>query len=102
MCKQIMSELPLERTEPAAPFDFTMLDLFGPHRIRDTMKRTTTMKVWGVVFSCLASRAVYADIVENLSMEAFLKMYHHFTGCIHESSGQKGTNFVGASERDLD
>lgn len=26
-----MSELPLEPTEPAAPFEFTALDLFGPY-----------------------------------------------------------------------
>lgn len=30
-----MSEHALERTEPAAPFEFTALDLFDPYIIRD-------------------------------------------------------------------
>ncbi len=49
MCKQVMSELPLERTEPAAPFEFTSLDLFGPYVVKDTIRRRTKMKIWGVV-----------------------------------------------------
>lgn len=68
MCKQIMSELPLEQTEPAAPFEFTKLDLCGPYNIRDTVKRRPKMKVWGKVFSCLPSRAVYADLMVDLSL----------------------------------
>lgn len=99
MCKQIMSELPPERTGPAAPFEFTTLDLFGPYTVRDTVKRRTQMKVWGVVFSCMASRAVYADIVEDLSTEAFLKVYQRFTairGHPRKLWSDQGTNFVGA------
>lgn len=29
-CQQVMSELPPERTEPAAPFEFKTVDFFGP------------------------------------------------------------------------
>lgn len=29
-CQQIMRDLPLERTQPARPFEFTEVDLFGP------------------------------------------------------------------------
>lgn len=68
-----MNELPLEQTEPAAPFEFIALDLFGPYVVRDTVR------LWSLVFSCLASRAVYADIVEDLSTEGFLKVYQCFT-----------------------
>ena len=99
MCKQVMSELPLERTEPAAPFEFTTLDLFGPCVIKDTIRRRTKMKVWGVVFSCMASRAVHADIVEDLSTEGFLKAYQRFTalrGHPRKLWSDQETNFVGA------
>ena len=99
MCKQVMSELPLERIEPAAPFEFTALDLFGPYVVRDIVKRKTKMKVWGVVFSCMASRAVHADIVEDLSTEGFLKVYQRFTalrGHPRKLWSDQGTNFVAA------
>lgn len=29
-CQQIMGDLPLERTQPARPFEVTAVDLFGP------------------------------------------------------------------------
>ncbi len=99
MCKQVMSELPLERTEPAAPFEFTSLDLFGPYVVKDTIRRRTKMKIWGVVFSCMASRAVHADIVEDLSTEGFLNAYQRFTalrGHPRKLWSDQGTNFVGA------
>ena len=57
------------------------------------------MKVWGVVFSCMASRAVHADIVEDLSTEGFLKAYQRFTalrGHPRKLWSDQGTNFVGA------
>lgn len=99
MCKQVMSELPLERTKPAAPFEFTTLDLFGPYVVKDTVRRRTKMKIWGVVFSCMASRAVHADIVEDLSTEGFLHTYQRFTalrGHPRKLWSDQGTNFVGA------
>lgn len=99
MCKQVMSELPPERTEPAAPFEFTSLDLFGPYFVKDTVRRRVKVKVWGVVFSCMVSRAVHADIVEDLSTEGFLKTYLRFTalrGHPRKLWSDQGTNFVGA------
>lgn len=56
-------------------------------------------KVWGVVFSCMASRAIHADLVEDLSTEGFLKTYQRFTalrGHPRELWSDQGTNFVGA------
>ncbi|KAL1247062.1 hypothetical protein QQF64_022438 [Cirrhinus molitorella] len=99
MCKQVMSELPLERTKPAAPFEFTTLDLFGPYVVKDNVRRRTKMKIWGVMFSCMASRAVHADIVEDLSTAGFLKAYQRFTalrGHPRKLWSDQGTNFVGA------
>jgi len=73
-----MKDLHPVRTGPAAPFEYTTLDLFGPYIIRDVV-RWRTKKVWGVVFSCMASRAIHADLVEDLSTEGFLKTYQRFT-----------------------
>jgi len=99
MCQQVMADLPSERTEPAAPFEFTTLDLFGPYMVRDVAKKRSRMKVWGVVFSCMASRAMHADMVEGLSTESFLGTYQRFTalrGHPKKIWSDRGTNFVGA------
>ena len=99
LCSQVMSDLPVERTTPAAPFQYTTLDLFGPYTVRDMIKRRSKMKVWGVVYSCMASRAIHADLVEDLSTEGFLKTYLRFTalrGHPRKLWSDPGTNFVGA------
>ena len=99
MCQQVMSVLPPERTTPAAPFEYTTLDLFGPYSIRDAVRKRTSKKAWGVVFSCMASRAIHADVVEDLSTEGFLKTFHRFTalrGHPRKLWSDSGTNFVGA------
>lgn len=68
-CQQIMSDLPPERTEPAAPFEFTTVDLFGPYHVNDDVKNRVNLKVWGVVFCCMASRAIHTELVNTLSSE---------------------------------
>lgn len=96
---QVMSDLPLVRTSPAAPFEYTTLDLFGPYTVKSVVKGRTRRKIWGVVFSCMASRAVHADLVEDLSTDSFLKTYQRFTalrGHPKKLWSDQGTNFVGA------
>ena len=98
-CQQIMSNLPPERAEPAAPFEFTAMDLFGPYEVKDEVKKRVKLKVWGIVFSCMASRAIHADIVSDLSAEGFLLAYQRFTslrGHPKKVWSDPGTNFVGA------
>ena len=94
-----MRDLPSVRTGPAAPFEYTTLDLFGPYTVRDIVSRRTKKKVWGVVFSCMASRAIHADLVEDLSTEGFLKTFQRFTAIRdhpRKLSSDQATNFVGA------
>lgn len=55
ICKQIMGDLPLERTEPARPFEITAVDLFGPYEVKDHVKKKVRLKVWGIVFCCMVS-----------------------------------------------
>lgn len=45
-CQQMMGDPPQERTRPAAPFEFTAVDLFGPYQVKDDVRKTVTMKVW--------------------------------------------------------
>ena len=98
-CQQIMSDLPPERTAPAGPFQFTAVDLFGPYDVKDEVKKRVRLKVWGIVFSCMASRAIHADIVSDMSAEGFLLAYQRFTSLRGHPSkvwSDPGTNFVGA------
>lgn len=75
------------------------LDLFGPFEIKDAVKRRTGKKVWGIVFCCMASRAVHADLVDDQSFESFLQAYSRFValrGHPRKLWSDRGTNFVGA------
>lgn len=73
-CEQLMGDLPPERREPAAPFTFTTLDLFGPYQVKDDVKRAI-LKVWGAIFGCMASQAINTELVNSLSTEIFLMAY---------------------------
>lgn len=99
LCQQVMSDLPQERTRRANPFEYTTLDLFGPFEVRDTVKKRVKKKVWGVVYCCMASRAVHADLVDDQSSESFLQAYSRFAalrGHPKKLWSDRGSNFVGA------
>lgn len=98
-CKQIMSDLPLKRTNPANVFEFTTMDLFGPYKVKDEVRRRVTFKVWGIAFCCMSSRAVHTDIARDQSSEGFLLAYQRFTsfrGHPKKLWSDSGTNFVRA------
>ncbi|KAK5862062.1 hypothetical protein PBY51_017494 [Eleginops maclovinus] len=99
VCQQVMGDLPVERSRPAAPFQFISVDLFGPYLVRDDIKKRVSMKVWGVVFCCMASRALHIDLASSLSTESFLMAYQRFAairGHPLKVWSDPGTNFVGA------
>nr|XP_054588876.1 uncharacterized protein LOC129153544 [Nothobranchius furzeri]XP_054588877.1 uncharacterized protein LOC129153544 [Nothobranchius furzeri] len=97
LCQQIMANLPPERTGPAAPFEFTTMDLFGPYEVKDEVKKRTKIKVWGIVFCCMASRAIHTGVVSDQSSKGFLLAYQRFTslrGHPRKIWSDPGTNFV--------
>lgn len=94
-----MADLPPERTEPAAPFEFTTVDLFGPYQVKDDVKKRVTMKVWGVVFCSMASRDIHTELASAVSTEAFLMAYQRFSavhGHPRKLWSDPGTDFIGA------
>lgn len=104
VCQQVMGDLPLERSRPAAPFKYTLVDLFGPYQVKDDIKRRVSMKVWGVIFCCMASRAIHIDLVNSMSTESFLMAYQRFTairGHPLKVWADPGTNFIGARSRGI-
>lgn len=98
-CQQVMGDLPPERSQPAAPFEFTTVDLFGPYRVKDDVKKRASMKVWGVVFCCTSSRAIHAELANAQSTESFLMAFQRFAairGYPRKIYSDPGTNFIGA------
>ncbi|GAA6075579.1 uncharacterized protein LOC123723901 [Tachysurus ichikawai] len=77
-CQQIMSDLPFERIIPARPFEYTTVDLFGPYEVKDEVRKKVKLKVWGIVFCCMASRAIYTDVAGDQSTKGFLLAYQRF------------------------
>ena len=75
---QTMGELPEERFKPSPPFYNTSVDLFGPMYVKDVVKKRTQLKVYGVLFNCLASRAIYIDLAEGYDKNSFLKVFRRF------------------------
>lgn len=98
-CQRIMGDLPEERVSPAAPFQFTSVDLFGPYQVKDNVKRRVSMKVWGILFCCMSSRAIHVELANTLSAESFLFAYQRFTsvrGHPQKIWSDSGMNFIGA------
>ena len=103
---QLMGSLPLERSIPGKAFEVTTLDLFGPLTIRDScVKRGPRVKkkVFGVLFSCAASRAIQLDIAEDYSTQSFLHCVRRLMaerGQVAELISDPGTQLRGA-DREL-
>ncbi len=94
--EQRMAELPKERVEVSAPFTYCGIDCFGPFI---TKKARKEQKRYGLIFTCLASRSVHIEMLEDLSTDAFinaLRCFISLRGAVRQLHCDQGTNFVGA------
>ena len=73
-----MGKLPIERLKPAPAWDSTALDFFGPFKVKDKVKKRTTGKAYGLIFNCLATRAVHVDVSPDYSTEKLLMVLRRF------------------------
>lgn len=95
---QFMSELPPERLEcDSAPFTNTGLDYFGPFLIK---KGRTTFKRYGVIFTCMVSRAVHLEVSSDLTTDSFIMALRRFIArrgnVTKRFRSDNGSNLVGA------
>lgn len=93
---QLMADLPQDRALPSPPFTYVGVDYFGPFVIKEKRKE---LKRWGVLFTCLSSRAVHLEVSDTLSTSSFLNALRRFIslrGPIKVLRSDQGTNFVGA------
>lgn len=95
----IMGQLPPCRLEPTVrPFIKTGIDYFGP--ISVTVKRSHE-KRYGVMFTCLVTRAVHLEIAYNMSTDGFIHVLRQFAcrrGYPEEIYSDNGQNFKGAEK----
>lgn len=95
--EQRMSELPRECCEVSAPVMFCgMEDCFGPFVTKRGRKEC---KRYGLIFTCLSSRALHLEMLEDMSTDAFINALRCFIilrGAVCQLRCDQGTNFVGA------
>uniref|UniRef100_A0A1X7TQD7 Integrase catalytic domain-containing protein n=1 Tax=Amphimedon queenslandica TaxID=400682 RepID=A0A1X7TQD7_AMPQE len=63
--------LPAFRVREAPPFLSTGVDFAGPLFIKE--HRECESKVWVCLFPCCATRAIHLDIVNNMSVQSFIR-----------------------------
>ena len=76
LCKQKMADLPESRVLPdKPPFAAVGVDYFGPFQVR---RGRCLVKRYGVIFTCLAIRAVHIEIAHSLDTDSFLLALRRF------------------------
>ena len=92
---QKMANLSEERITPAAPFTYSGMDAFGPWYIKEGRK---VLKRWGLIFTCLCSRAIHLETLNSMETYAFINALRRFInrrGKVHELRCDQGTNLSG-------
>ena len=91
-----MADLPSERVEETSPFTHSGMDVFGPFYCKDGRKQ---VKRYGLIFSCLSTRAVHLEMLQDMSTDSFINSLRCFLalrGSVESLLCDRGTNFVGA------
>ncbi len=94
--EQRMADLPADRVEPSPPFSYSGVDCFGPFYTKQGRKE---FKRYRLLITCLSSRAVHLEMLEDLTTDAFLNALRCFIairGAVRQIRSDQGTNFVGA------
>jgi hypothetical protein len=89
-------QLPASRTVKAAPFENTGVDLFGPIRTKEG-KGKQAEKTYVAIFTCMVTRAVHLEIVNDLTAAQFLESFQRFIarrGLPKEMWSDNGTNLT--------
>lgn len=93
---QRMANLSPPQVTPCPPFTHTGMDVFGPLYVKHGRKDA---KRYGLLFTCLASRGVHIELLEDMSADCFiisLRSFLAIRGPVSVLYSDRGTNFVGA------
>ncbi|XP_057680914.1 uncharacterized protein LOC130908955 isoform X1 [Corythoichthys intestinalis] len=94
--EQKMGDLPSERLEATPPFAYSGMDCFGPFCVKEGRKE---VKRYGLLFTCMCSRAIHIEVLDDLSTDCFLNALRCFIairGNVSQLHCDQGTNFIGA------
>ena len=94
--QQRMADLPEDRMETTPPFTYCGMDCFGPFYIKEGRKE---LKRYGLLLTCMCSRAVHIEMLNDLTSDAFINALRSFIairGTVRHIRCDQGTNFVGA------
>lgn len=99
--EQKMADLPEDRLYPdLPPFSHVGIDYFGPIEVK---RGRAQVKRWGVIFTCLVSRAIHLEMANFLTTDSCINAIRRFIcrgGSVLSIRTDCGTNFVGA-QREL-
>ncbi|XP_030836004.1 uncharacterized protein LOC115921870 [Strongylocentrotus purpuratus] len=97
--QQKMADLPIDRLRPDdPPFTRVGVDYFGPIGVK---RGRSTVKRYGVVFTCLAIRAIHIEKADSLDTDSCIAAIRRFIarrGAVREMRSDNGTNLVGAEK----
>jgi hypothetical protein len=71
----VMAPLPSSRVQKSSAFSRTGLDYLGPLNIKTS---NGNRKVWICLFSCMTTRAIHLEVIQDLSTEEFLMCLQRF------------------------
>ena len=95
-----MANLPALRLAPyTPPFYMTTCDYFGPYNVK--ISRNKTAKHYGVLFTCLNTRAVHLEMAVGLTTMEFLQVLRRFLAIRGRPAvilSDNGSQFVGAEK----
>ena len=99
---QLMGDLPALRLSPQTPpFHYSSCDYFRPYNVK--IGRNKIKKHYGVIFTCLNTRAVHLELAVDLSTMEFIQVLRRFfyiRGYPAVLLSDNGSQMVGA-EREL-
>ena len=101
LLEQRMSTLPIERLKPSPPFFYICVDYFGPFTIKGEVQKRVRGKGYGVIFTCLTSRAIHLELASNYSTDGFLQVLRKFAsirGWPRKLFSDQGSQLKGASK----
>ena len=97
VCRSLRWKLgEFDRLQKEPPFTYCGVDLFGLFVICSKRKE---LKRYGVMFTCLCSRAIHIEVAHSLDTDSFLLTLRRFMGRrgnIRQMRSDNGSNFVEA------
>ena len=88
-----MADLPHDRLKEEPPFIHCGVDIFGPFLIKE---RRNTLKRYGALCTCLASRAIHIEMIKSMDTDSFILALRRFIGRRGNIRKIRCDNFVGA------